>query len=374
MHTSDDFRHAVSRLTEGQQVELQLSRGAARLSVSVSCAPAPQEQTEGLRSEYGQINLSDHTRLRSIVTRTNDESGAHARAVVLFLPGYSLTSCDYARSPEWPVRRWVEQLAREGFVIVRVERRGCGESDACVDSTGAEVEVSFEQELADWEQAHRQLSSALVDEHGAPLSWVVYGHSLGGLQAPLLAPKINARAIAVWGSGIDTWSEYSDALLRRRMRFDNCSESEIEAAVRAQQHLFASVLLGGQSLQSWLQGPSTLTRWSEWLGVDEYEQIHGRNVHYWRQVYRCECAAPLERWQRPLLALRGDSDCLTFAHEHERIAQTAPLGRYVSIAQVDHDYTTQASMLASHRKQQVGTYDRSAVDVLAKWLNELVMT
>ncbi len=360
------FRAWSAGVKAGVSVRLSVQRGAQLLSLEVIPQPAPIETAEGVRSHYGQASLSDGTRLRTIIT---ESTGGVSKAVVFVLPGYSLTSCEWAQHPDFSLRRWVQDVALAGYKVLRVERRSCGESDRCLDAQGAIIDPGFDREVQDWIQVHSELSR---EGELRDLPWVLYGYSLGGLQAPLVAPQIGAAAIAVWGSGCDTWSEYSDALLRRRMRFAAMRESDIERAVRAQQRLFASVLLGGHSLADWHSKDTAARAFASWLGVTENEQIHGRSVDYWRGVYCCPCADPLAQWDRPMLVLRGESDCVTFAHEHEQIAKMARMGEYVSIPGVDHDYTQHASMEAAYQKTTLGEYSPLPASVFTRWLDRVL--
>lgn len=362
------FRQWASRLKAHSHVSLLVQRGTERLLLTVHVQPAKGEQAEGVHSHYSSVQMPDGARLRTIFTVG---TALQPRAVIFVLPGYSLASWEWANHPSYPLRLWVEDLARAGFAVLRVERRNCGESDHLVDEHGVAIDRGFEGELRDYAHVHEQLMRG-ADLH-APcdvraLPWVLYGYSLGGLQAIRLGPTVNASAIAVWGSGCDTWTEYSEALLRRRMGFEARSEAEIELAVRALQSLQSTVLVAGETIAQWRLKYPQWAPWSEWLGVGDHEQIHGRSAQYWREVYQCPCTQPLMDWTRPLLALRGESDCVTFAHEHERIARMAAKGEFRPVAEVDHEYVSQPSMQASYARNTPGLYSPEPAKMLVDWL------
>jgi pimeloyl-ACP methyl ester carboxylesterase len=352
------FRSWAASLRYGDDVTLWVERGERALRpipVKVHIYERAREVAEGVKNHYESVALPDDTLLRVIVTSPSErEPDAH----VVLLPGYRRDSWDWPSAPEYPLRRWIEDVARAGFSVVRVERRGLGDSEG--DGAGQ----GFVEERDDIITA---ASNALKF---ATRPRVIYGYSLGGLHAPFVADALSARAVAVWGSGVDTWTEYLDALLRRRMLMQRASEAQIERAVRAQQALYATVHVRGETVAQAVARFASLAEHRAMFGIDvENNAIDGRPARFWREVYQCPTAAALEGLNRPLLALWGECDWLTTRDEHQRIASISPGATMITVPRTDHGYARHDSPLASLTSPP-GPYSPDAARAFVAWARE----
>jgi pimeloyl-ACP methyl ester carboxylesterase len=356
------FKRWASTLRAHQRTTLTLSRDNGPTIVrDVIVDERPRERAAGVEHRYTHAMLSDGARLRVIVTVPEPPTPVVAR--VLWLPGYRRDSCDWPTTPDDPLRQWIEHVARAGLAVVRVERRGLGDSEGDGDAQG------FDDERRDLVEGALRCEDRTLE--GLP--WIIYGYSLGGLSAPLVAQTFDARGVAVWGSGIDTWTEYLDALMRRRMRLLACDERSIERAVRAQQSLYATVHLSGGSVAQALARNPSLIEYARNFGLDPARDlIDGRSARFWHEVYRCPTASALAALDVPLLALWGECDWLTTEDEHERIARTAKHGRYHRIARTDHGYRACESAQASLRGES-GPYAPAAAEALISWVREILL-
>jgi pimeloyl-ACP methyl ester carboxylesterase len=191
------------------------------------------------------------------------------------------------------------------------------------------------------------------------------------LYAPHIAAQCDARAIAVFGSGIDTWTEYLDALTRRRMLMQGASEASVERAVRAQQALYATVHIRGETVAQAVARRPWIEEFRSMLGFDvERNAIDGRPARFWREVYEQRTAEELAASQRPLLALWGEQDWLTTREEHQRIASVSTRGTFVSLPETDHGYAAHDSALSSLRGP-AGPYSPRAAQALIAWISTL---
>jgi alpha-beta hydrolase superfamily lysophospholipase len=353
------FRRWAGSLRADEPVALRVARGPSVETISLRPTPRPIERAPGLLRAYTHAVLPDGTRLRVIVTRPED---APCRARVLALPGYRRDGWDWPAAPDYPLRRWIEDVARAGYAVIRIERRGLG------DSEGEGDEQTLEEEFTDLLDAARATPWGPLE--GLP--WVLHGFSLGGLLAPRMAPLLGARAVSVWGSGIDTWTEYLDALTRRRGALLGRSELAVERSVRAQQALSAAVLVLGETVARAIERTPSLREHASELGLDPArDRIDGRPARFWRQVYSCPTAEPLAALDAPLLSLWGTCDWLTDRGEHERIARACARGTFAAVPGVDHGYASRASPAESLRARDPGTYAPQSAHTFISWLGSV---
>ena len=62
----------------------------------------------------------------------------------------------------------------------------------------------------------------------------IFGHSMGGVMAPLLAADVPVRGIIVYGTIARTWTEYWLENLRRQMELADADPSAIDRDLRAE--------------------------------------------------------------------------------------------------------------------------------------------
>lgn len=333
------FREWAASLRAWDQCTLWVERDRKRAQgFKITVFERSKERADGVEHSYTQASTEDDTLLRVIVSRPTPPQKPVAR--VLLLPGYRRDSWDWPTATEYPLRKWIEDVVRAGFGVVRVERRGVGDSEGDGSAQG------FDDERDDLLRAAKSSSDHWL--YGLP--WIVYGYSLGGLHAPLVARALDARAVSVWGSGIDTWTEYLDALLRRRMNLEGQGEPSIEAAIRAQQALYATVHIRGETVAQAVARHPALGSFKKAFGLDvERNMIDGRPARFWREVYQCPTASALASMDAPLLALWGECDWITSLEEHQRIARISPRATLVRVPLTDHGYARAQSPLAALR-------------------------
>ena len=86
-------------------------------------------------------------------------------------------------------------------------------------------------------------AAALVD----PGRIFLFGHSMGGVMAPLLAAEEPVRGVAVYGTVFRTWFEYLVENVRRQSRLSGADFAAVEKAVRDETRFLAGLCLEGKA-------------------------------------------------------------------------------------------------------------------------------
>jgi dienelactone hydrolase len=139
---------------------------------------------------------------------------------VLFLQGGGCSSIDVPWAPHniWPMSLLTAMAAR-GFVTMRVDKPGAGESEGppCAES-------GFREELAGYRAAlHALVANPVVD----PGRVFLFGDSLGGFMAPLLARETRVAGISAYGTIAFTPTGYPG---RSELFFREIADVDILAA------------------------------------------------------------------------------------------------------------------------------------------------
>jgi len=186
----DDVIAAVARHRAGETMQLEIVRSGTPAPHAVRLGSLVRETMPGVTFEYGAVALADGSRLRTIVTVPEGERSR--RPAVLLLPGGGCGSVDIPMAPDLAQSGLMRTLAARGYVTMRVEKSGVG------DSTGPACDtIGYFQEL----DGYRAALTALERHPAVDAERVILlGISLGGVFAPVLANESSVRGIVVYGT------------------------------------------------------------------------------------------------------------------------------------------------------------------------------
>ena len=178
----------------GDRVTVELLRDGRPRTLELVLDVLPAETYPLAHVLYDSLDLPGG-RLRTITVRPQ---GPGPHPAVQLLPGLAGTSVDFVVTPGHELRPLVAALSAAGVATLRVERPGLG------DSEGGPCEA-----LGWWDEValHRAGLAALAGADWVdPRALGLFGHSLGGMLAPLVAAARPVRRIAVYGSCALRWS------------------------------------------------------------------------------------------------------------------------------------------------------------------------
>ncbi len=180
------------------------------------------EEIPGLDSRYGVLRAPDGTRLRTILTRPTGSTGP--LPAILYV---QWLSCDTSELPSRQQDGWSRMLRRvaqeSGFVMMRTETAGVGDSEGDCPS------LDYETELAHHRAALAELRrSPDVD----PAKIVVFGASMGGNYAPLVAQGTPVAGVMIWGGGAQSWFERMLGFERRAKELSGVPAAELDSYMR----------------------------------------------------------------------------------------------------------------------------------------------
>ena len=184
-----DVIAAVGRHGRGRQIAIDLVRDGTLQHCEGILKPLVQERMPGAEMEYGSVSVSG-ARLRTIVSIPSN-LGGRAPAVLL-VPGGGCGSIDTPLSPDVAQPGLIRAIGARGFVTMRVDKSGMGDSEGppC-DSIGYEEELAGYRAALQALTAHRAVDPARV---------FLLGISLGGVFAPILANESAVAGIVAYGT------------------------------------------------------------------------------------------------------------------------------------------------------------------------------
>jgi hypothetical protein len=191
-----DFESRMAALRGGDDVRLLVRRGARELEIAARLAPMVPERLEGVELVYAHITHPRGLRQRAIISRPAGASGK--KPAILFVPWLS---CDSVESPTGPapgIDELLHKVAASGWVLLRVDKPGVGDSEGVCAETDLDTEIEGSRAALHWLRQHPWVDASRI---------VVMGHSFSGAFLPIVAESTPVAGYIVINSWVRTWME-----------------------------------------------------------------------------------------------------------------------------------------------------------------------
>jgi photosystem II stability/assembly factor-like uncharacterized protein/pimeloyl-ACP methyl ester carboxylesterase len=199
LSTIADLRSGdLATLKENRLVTYKVWRNGAFVSLNATSVSRPQEMKTGIDYSYGAIPYQDGL-IRSLISAPAEAEGK--LPAILFIQGYTCAP-NTDLDERHPYRRLTDGLSLGGYLVMRIEKPGMGDNE----NTPPCDQIDIYQEAAAFESALLALkNNPNVDTNQI----FIWGHSMGGIIAPLLASKHPwVKGVSVYGTTYQMWGEY----------------------------------------------------------------------------------------------------------------------------------------------------------------------
>ncbi|MCA9662903.1 MAG: alpha/beta fold hydrolase [Myxococcales bacterium] len=350
-------QRSIKDLTPGEPLEVEVARGPARARVRLvgTTKPWPTESFPG--STLVLDHVGDAGRRQRVFFTRPDAPGR--RPAVMLMRGFSCRSSEFPFAPQTPLRLLLTAWARAGYCTLRVEKLGVGDSEGppCPDN-------DFASELAGARAGLEYLRAADCVDAGRI---ALFGHSVGGMIAPLLAAERPVAGIGTFGTSADRFSDCAAASRRRQLTLAGAPLRDL-SAMEALQALLVRERL---SLEEALRRRPELAAVAPALLPEG--RLFGRSMTYSRELD----AAPIEAAWREIDAeiaiFHAEYDYVCVREEAARIVALVNDGgcgraRLVELPGVGHLLYTHPSLRAAFDEPEVGSTDTGIVEATLDWL------
>jgi serine aminopeptidase S33 family/PDZ domain-containing protein len=318
-----------------------------RISKTIALTEVPRESSALYDVEYGSV-ATRAGRLRTIVTKPKTRGPHPALYIIQGIGVFTVERLPNAVISYAPI---IEDFATRGFVTLRVDKPGCGDSEG-----GPLKDVDFETQLDGFRQA---LAMLRADPDVDPARILIFGHSMGGCWGPILAaeiarggtsegaPPASADAapilgIATYGTAVKTWFEYTLENNRRQLALAGVTPAGLDSALRYEVAGNYFLLNENLSPEAIAAAHPDLTAWVDSTFV-ERKYTSGLHYTFIQQLSKRNLAAEWGAHTGHSLAMWGSSDFITSRDDHAMIAEIANarregLGELVVLDGVDHGF------------------------------------
>ncbi|HEY6214925.1 MAG TPA: alpha/beta fold hydrolase [Vicinamibacterales bacterium] len=349
------FIAAIGKHRAGDSVTVTLRRGAETLTKTGTLAPAPLEQQADYDIVYTNVDVGGAKR-RVILTRPR---GAEKHPAVLLIGGIGCYSLDGILRPaelQEPYAKILDALTRAGYVTMRVEKSGMGDSEGppCADPRS-----DFDAEVHGFAAGLTQLESLeFVDRRNVFL----FAHSIGPLVAARIAAEHPVRGIAVAETIGTSWLEYDLTNVRRQLLLSGQPYDEVDRRLRHHEvcaHLFyIEKQTPDKTCAGDVQGPAPYT--------------------YMQQLGSLDLAPLWKKIDAPVLIFYGTADFITDDDQHQYLRGMINSfhpghATYVRIDGMDHGLTLAGSQKASFEGTSPAPFAQRVADETVRFFKDVML-
>ncbi len=359
------FIEALAARRPGETLTIVLMREGKEKTTRAALKPLPPETSDAYRVIYGSV-ISRGKRLRTIVTRPNDDGKHPALLVIQGLGPFSIES---SPGSPGPYARIIDEFTRRAFVTMRVDKPGQGDSEG-----GPTRDMDFETELDGYRQSLMALKGL---EFVDPDKVIIFGHSMGGVMGPLLGAEIKVKGIAAYGTAARTWHEYTQENVRRQMALAGSGFAAIDRTLRKEADIDHYINEGLSPSEIVVQHPKLKEQVEERYAEGKYHAA--THYEYFRQLAAKNLAEAWEKFGGMTLAAWGKADFISGEEDHAliaRIINRAHPGRGVFLALdgIDHGFNRASSQDDSFNnfRKPDREYNPVFLDALRDWALKLV--
>jgi pimeloyl-ACP methyl ester carboxylesterase len=359
-----DVMTAIAEMRVGQRFEVSVVRDGQWIALPMTLKERPRDRGDNFDVLYHHV-VSRAARIRTIVTRPH-AAGRHP--VLLLIKGVGPGTIDEPLSGPEAYSRILNQFARSGYVTVRVDKPGIGDSEG-----GPFADLDFETELEAYRQAMTEVLKYTFVDVGKVF---IFGHSMGGVFAPIIASEIPITGIAVYGTVSKTWTEYFLENWRRQSVLAGDDPARIDSVLRDLAAALHYLLIEQKSLDEIRRVRPDLR--STLAKLAPNGRINGRSVPFWSQVATKNLPAYWAKGDAYVMAIWGRYDFIASEADHPFIAETVNKARpgkgtYVALDDSDHGFRKTASIADSFKRWNTpgGEFNARIITTLTEWMEKV---
>lgn len=353
LHAYQQLVHIVQKQHRpGDRLLLAIERHGQVLYKKVRLGEYPHEQAPDLLLSYQQVS-TPKGRLRCIIaypTSTDRQLPA-----MLFIQGMNCSSVDTPFDTEQPSTQLLYDIARQGFVTIRLEKYGIG------DSEGPPCEsVDYETELQAFTLAARQLKqNPLIDS----TRFFLLGHSVGGIIAVQLAQQVPVKGIIAYGTIGRRWTDFLLESRRRMFLRKGKPQDLIDDYLTKINRCNVEYFVMHRPKEEVLQANPDCERYLHLFDI--------RKDEYWFQLQEVNVPAYWRAYKGALLSLWGEYDMASLEEDHQWIVdivnqQNSGQATFMRLPQCDHGFRWRSSL-----EDVVASYNPLVAHVIVQWIRAL---
>jgi pimeloyl-ACP methyl ester carboxylesterase len=326
----------------GDPVKIELNRNKQILSKEGVILPRSMGYPDNVKIDLDEFPF-ENGYIRTILFRPNgSDTGL---PVIYFIQGFPCFSMQYMQ-PDFPYRTAINSFVEKGYAVYVVEKPGMG--DEASPGTENCSRIGFNKELQIFQKGYEKLLSVReIDKKKV----FIFGHSLGGFIAPLIAAQTSPGGVIVYGCGLKPWHDYYLDLVREQEPLLGVDYADAEDSAAKYRAVFYKYFFENKSPEELIaEDPANREILKSALNFDGKDQLIQRHYSFWQELNRHNLARAWKDTKAPVLSIFGEADIAALkATDMVRITEIVNNYRpgtatYLFVPQTNHEMVKTGTM------------------------------
>lgn len=329
-----DLIKQARQLREGQPIKVNLIRNEQAMQLNAYVIAKPYDQHPDMEIVYGEFAY-DKGFVRSIYRKPKNKKPL---GTVYFVQGISCYSLDNMQ-PKDPTRLAMEVLVNRGYAVYCVEKPGMGDNY----NTCPCEEAGFNLELSIFKAGYKNL---LQQQEIDTTQIFIFGHSLGGFSAPLIAQGFQPKGVIIYGAGLKPWSEYLVDVFTIQEQIMGKDLATLRQNIENLKPSFYEFFYGQTPLDKFLKNKKNLNVMQQLMEYNPTTKraLAGRSLPFHQEINQHNSAMAWRNTKSYVLTIYGEADIAAiYPDDHIAIAnyvnEVHPgKGTYLFVPKTNHTF------------------------------------
>ncbi|MFC4262243.1 PDZ domain-containing protein [Ferruginibacter yonginensis] len=289
----------AKNLRADENIEVTIVRNKVKKILAAKVLPKPYEQSDNAEIIYDAFPYKNGY-VRTIYKTLKNKKPIGTIYFLQGLPCYSMDNF----LPLDKTKQAIDALVERGFAVYRMEKADMGDN---TNQQPCET-MGFKDELAMYDAGYKNLLQlANVDTANI----ILFGHSMGGVTAPLLAQKYQPKAVVVYGTVFKPWLSYLlDAnLLQPQMMYGE-SAQKLQQQINEALPYIHDYFLTDKTIEQITATPQGLAAMELLISYDAKTKLglSGRAASVHKELNQMNVKAAWAATNSAVLAIYGECD------------------------------------------------------------------
>jgi uncharacterized protein len=375
LKTIDDVFRPELVLHEGDDVTYTIVRAGKEKVLKGKAVGNPRENPGNLSLEYSSFAFRDG-RISSMFLQ---QPTTGKKPGILFVPGLYCGSVDN----QWEhhvYRKIVYQLAEKGYIVMRAEKPGLGDSENTPDCESIDfpTEVESFRAALDAFKQHPDVDTNNI---------FLFGHSMGAMEAPFIADGKNVRGIVAMGLTVKPWLEYLTEMVRVQNPQLGIDYLQNEKDLKLYETLLYELLVEKKSPAEMAKNPEYDRIMRRDMSYEGGDGFLTRDITFSQTLNDQDIAAAWAKIDCKVLSAHGETDIQVlndFSHrELVKLINTYHPGNatFLELVDTDHNLLVMPTMEESYQHNADGSigslfptrFNTKIADEFDRWIRSVIV-
>lgn len=289
---------AAKLLREDEQIEVAVLRSGKKLQLKGTVVGKPKETSLNAEVVYGEFAYKNGW-VRTIYKKLKNKTPI---GTIYFLQGLPCYSMDNMKELD-KTRQALDAMVDRGFAVYRMEKADMGDN---LNMPPCES-MGYDDELDMYIAGYQNLLK-LNDVDTSKI--FLFGHSMGGITAPLVAEKFQPKGVVVYGTVFKPWMDYMMDAFRIQLQYFGEDLAVLRDTLEVFKPYIYDFFYNRKSIDEICKSPTGLRAMQQVLGYDPKTRLgsSGRSPLVFKEINSHNMAKAWRNTNSEVLAIYGECD------------------------------------------------------------------